>query len=148
MKFARNILIFSLIAAVTASCGKLRPQVMTPEKLKMGSPKIDPGTISFSVSAPAFPGPDPQTYPIVNQGYRTATINAITIGGVDAAQFAINLSSTCIVGYEIKAAEYCFIDIDYTPGSRPSTADATLTIDYSGAGSSYSVEFLLDGTAY
>lgn len=148
MKNLKSLTAYVIAAILVSSCGKLSPQVMTAEKLKLGTPNIVEGTISFSLAAPSYPGTDLQTYPIANEGYRTAIITRFTISGVDAAQFAINGSSVCIVGTEIKAASYCMIDIDYTPASRPSTASAILTIEYTGAGADYSSEFPLEGTAF
>jgi hypothetical protein len=85
----------------------------------------------------------PKTVRLANLGNTPLRVESITLRGTDAADFAIQATSTCAVGKTVAGEGSCTINLAFKPsaaGARPST----LAISDSDPGSPQTVS--LSGT--
>lgn len=140
LNFLRSILLLSMLTAVSA-CGRLEPIKMTAERLGAGYPDLYEATLPFDSAVGSH---DLESYPILNSGFRTATITAITFSD---SQYTLDATSECAIGSEIKAGESCDIAVKFTP-LGPGNADAIMTIEYDGNQGPYSSDYPLQGVTH
>ena len=81
-----------------------------------------------------------QSFTLANAGNATLTITSISLGGVNAAEFAV-MSNTCTGS--LAASSSCIISIGFTP---PSTGPATATLTVSDNGTTAIQTSTLTGT--
>lgn len=102
---------------------------------------LSPTTLSFSQTVGA--SSDPLRVTLGNSGTAALTVNTLTLGGAQAAEFAIGSTSTCKAGTSVAAGSNCFVDIAFTPAATGARV-ASLSIAHSA--SSTAAMVTLNGT--